>query len=577
MKKLVLILILLIPGIALIAQSANSCDYELKGIVLDAETKEVLPFVQVAISGTQLVALTDINGEFHLTDLCEESHSLSISCLGYCDTTCHLHHHISETPYIYLKQQASILDAVTISAEREREEGTESIAQLSLGKDELSANVTQSLASALSDIDGLTFTSVGSNVQLPVIHGLYGNRVLILNNGIKHGFQNWGSDHAPEIDIATANRITVLKGAAGVRYGPEAIGGAIVVEADPLNFNQPFSANIGTGYQTNGRGYFVNAGLAQGGERLSYHLGANYTRIGDRNTPDYSLTNSGKEERSINGGLRYRLNDNLDVKVYYSYLSQNLGILRSSIAETGESLTRALNADEPNFIRPFSYDINEPRQFIQHHLGKVETSWRYAEDAKLTFRVGTQINQREEYDVRRNSELPIIDLDLITNDIQLEWEHPEWLGLDGLVGFQVFTQNNDNNPGTRTTAFIPNYNTFRVSAFFVESLKNNNNTFELGVRFDHENNNVRGRETNQDLFTDDYNFTNVTASLGYVRNISANTTFRTNLAMAWRTPNMAELFSFGQHGFKTSFGLLRYYFDENEGGRVRTDRVPGLF
>ncbi|MEM8586290.1 MAG: TonB-dependent receptor, partial [Bacteroidota bacterium] len=92
----------------------------------------------------------------------------------------------------------------------------------------------------------------------------------------------------------------------------------------------------------------------------------------------------------------------------------------------------------------------------------------------------------------------------------------------------------------------------------------------------YENNDVRGRELNQNLFTDNYNFANVTASLGYVRNISAKTTFRTNLAMAWRTPNMAELFSFGQHGFRTSFGLLRYYFDENEGGRVRTNRVTLL-
>ena len=202
--------------------------------------------------------------------------------------------------------------------------------------------------------------------------------------------------------------------------------------------------------------------------------------------------------------------------------------------------------------------------------------WRYADDAKLTFRLGSQLNKREEFDVRRNADLPIIDLDLITNDYQLEWKHPEWFKLDGLIGLQVFTQNNDNNPGTGTTPFVPNYNNYRYSAFVIESLKGDRSTFEIGLRLDHEYSSVRGRETNQDIFRDTYSFTNLTASLGYIRRISDNTTFRTNIGTAWRSPNMAELFSFGQHGFKTSFGLLRYYTDEDRNDALRTDRVIPL-
>ena len=83
-------------------------------------------------------------------------------------------------------------------------------------------NRTSSLASIASEIDGVTFISSGSNVERPVIHGLYGNRVLVLNNYLKHGFQNWGDDHAPEINISSVDRISVLKGSSGVRFGPEA-------------------------------------------------------------------------------------------------------------------------------------------------------------------------------------------------------------------------------------------------------------------------------------------------------------------------------------------------------------------
>ncbi len=575
MKNVLFIFTMLVINVGLIAQNADSCTYEMKGIILDADTEEVLQYVAVNIKGTQHFSLTDTNGEFHIKKLCNSSNSLTISCLGYCDTTCQHFYEYSEKPYIYLRKEKNYLETVTITAARTKEAGTASISQRSLNKEVLSIDPTQSLAAAISKVEGVTFTSTGNNVQLPVIHGLYGNRILILNNGIKHGFQNWGSDHAPEIDISTANRVTVLKGAAGVRYGPEALGGAIIVDANPLLLTQPFKANVGTGYQTNGKGYFANSEISQGLDKWSYHLGANYSRIGDRHTPDYSLTNTGKEERAINGGLRYHMKD-LDFKIYYSYLNQNLGLLRSSIAHSGTAFIRAINSDEPIIINEFSYDINQPRQLVQHHLGKVEVDWRYADDAKLTLRIGSQLNKREEYDVRRNAELPIIDLDIITNDFQLDWKHPDWLELDGLVGLQVFTQNNDNNPGTQTTPFIPNYNSFRFSAFAIESLKKSNNTFELGIRLDHEYNNVRGRETSQKIFRDNYSFTNLTSSFGYIRHVSNKTTFRTNLATAWRTPNMAELYSFGQHGFKTSFGLLRYYSDENENGALRTDKVIDL-
>lgn len=575
MKLVLFILTFFTISTSLNAQDAAICDFELKGVILDADTKEALPYVLVNIKGTQRSSLTDINGEFVIKHVCNQTNTLVISCLGYCDTTCQHFHEHNRKSNIYLKKEVSTLDLATIVAEQVRKDGTVSIAQQTLNKELLSTDLTQSLASAISQVEGVTFTSVGNNIQLPVIHGLYGNRVLVLNNGFKHGFQNWGTDHAPEIDVSTANRVTILKGAAGVRYGPEALGGAIIVEADPLHLNETFKSQIGTGYQTNGRGYYANAKIAQGLKKWSYHLGANYTRIGDKHTPDYSLTNTGKEEKSINGGLRYHL-DNLDFKVYYSYLNQKLGQLRSSIASSGTAIVRAINSNEPIIINDFSYDINEPNQVAQHHLGKVEANWWYADDAKLTFRFGTQLNQRKEFDVRRNADIPIIDLDLITNDVQLEWKHPEWFDLDGLVGLQVFTQNNDNNPGTQTTPFVPNYNTSRYSAFAIESLKRANSKFEVGIRLDYEINDVRGRETNQNIFRDRYNFTNLTSSFGYILNISDNTTFRTNLATAWRTPNMAELFSFGQHGFKSSFGLLRYYTDQNENDKLRTDRVIPL-
>jgi len=568
--KLKLLILILFMGILAYAEAQNKpCDVMMKGRVLDVDTDEPIPNAVIQAEGTEKYTTTDIDGNFKLEGLCSNDIVLIISCIGYADSKKE-HDHDSDI-HFYLKQEVTGLDEVTIQAQRIKEKGTETIAQVSVGKTEIISNPTQSLASVLSNLEGVTFSSNGTNVQLPIIHGLYGNRVLILNNGLKHGFQNWGTDHAPEIDITSANSITVIKGAAGVRYGPEALGGAIIVESNPLLLNNPFYAQIGTGYQSNGRGYNGNFEIGNGLENWSYFVNGSYTRIGDRNTPDYNLTNSGKEEKAFSFGVLRHIQE-WDFKVQYSFIDQNLAFLRSSIASSPDSFIRAINSEEPIIINPFSYDINEPSQTTQHHLAKAEVNWWYADDARISFIAGLQLNKRDEFDVRRNSNLPIIDLDLLTYDYQLEWKHPIWQGLDGIVGVQYFSQNNDNNPGTQTTPFIPNYNTDRFSAFAVESVEIGRNTLEAGVRFDFETNDVRGRETNQDIFRDNYSFTNFTGSLGLVRSFSDNTIFRSNLGTAWRTPNMQELFSFGQHGFKTIFGLLR--FQDNNGEISTAEVIP---
>ncbi len=548
----------------------DQCSYSVSGQVLDVDTNQPIPYAAIKVDGTDKYTTTDTDGKFKIEGLCSKQNTLIISSVGYSNSKKE-HDHSSELQF-YLTQEVTGLDEVTIQAERAKEKGTETISQVTVSKADIVSNPTQSLASALAGIEGVTFSSNGSNVQLPIIHGLYGNRILILNNGLKHGFQNWGTDHAPEIDITSASSITVVKGAAGVRYGPEALGGAIIVELNPLLLNNPTYAEVGTGYQTNGRGYNANFEIGQGTKNWSYFANGSYARIGDRNAPDYNLTNSGKEEKAFSVGVLRHLTK-WDFQINYSFVDQNLALLRSSIANSPDSFIRAINSTEPIIINPFSYDINQPNQTTQHHLAKAKINWWYDDGARLTFIGGIQLNKRDEFDVRRNSELPIIDLDLLTYDYQLEWKHPEWFGLNGLAGVQYFSQNNDNNPGTQTTPFIPNYNTDRFSAFVVENLEFGKNTLEAGIRFDFETNDVRGRETNQDIFRDNYSFTNFTGSLGYVRQISENSSFRTNIGTAWRTPNMEELFSFGQHGFKTTFGLLRF---QDNNGQLSTSEVIAL-
>jgi iron complex outermembrane recepter protein len=545
---------------------------DLKGIVYDAESKQPLAGAIVQVEAQPVIRkVTNQDGTFSISGRYEKS-ELQISYLGYKPLKTNIEPGVLKQ--IYLEPDETTLSAVEIQGERFRDEGTKTLSISNIGREEISRNATASLGTLLGGIQGVSFASFGANVQLPIIHGLYGNRILILNNGFKHGFQNWGSDHAPEIDIQSAESISVVKGAAAVRYGPDALGGVVITESHSLPFQTGLNGTVHSGFQTNGRGLHAGINLAEGYEKLSWNIGGRAQMVGDRNAPDYLLTNTGAREGSFYSGAKYKISDKMIVKGNYSFIRQNLGILRSSIGSSGAALIRNFEADRPVFIKDFSYEINEPNQIITHHLGSLKFDWNPKEDNFFSLRYAFQSNSREEFDVRRNANLPILDLTLTTHDVQADFTHQLSSRIKGVVGTQLLIQSNNNNPGTNITPFIPNYESFRASLFWVETLHLANAEWEFGVRYDYEKNSVAGRERTQAPFSDSFYFSNFSGAIGYVTQIGKGSTFRSNIGTGWRPPNMAELYSFGQHEARQLFGLLRY--EQDLEGNLRNDRVVPL-
>jgi iron complex outermembrane receptor protein len=115
-----------------------------------------------------------------------------------------------------------------------------------------------SLAEALSRVTGVAMLQTGATISKPVIHGLHGNRILTINNGVRQEGQQWGNEHAPEIDLFIAGRLTVIKGVDELRYGSDAIGGVILVEPKALRTLPGYNAEFNAGYFTNNRQYIAS-------------------------------------------------------------------------------------------------------------------------------------------------------------------------------------------------------------------------------------------------------------------------------------------------------------------------------
>ncbi len=541
-------------GQSLLAQQAF-----FTGKVVDKETGEPLVGVKLSTETEPILrGRTNLNGDFSIATKLTNAEFI-VSFVGY--DTLRVSLQANKWIDLALEESSYELDEVSVKGDRAAKKELNTLPQTAIKKDELSRNSSAQLGDIVAQVDGVTFASTGSNIQLPVIHGLYGNRILILNNGFTQGFQNWGSDHAPEVDVSGAERIRVVKGAAGVKYGPEALGGALIVENNDLAFNKSIYGDVTTSYQTNGRGYGVNAAIGQGFKNFSYHLGGNYNKVGDRSAPSYNLTNTGFDEYAYQGGVKFRKGE-WTAQANYSSIRQNLGILRAAIGSSGPALIKNFEAEIPTYIKDFSYAINEPNQIVTHQLAAGIIT-RYLENGNVELRFARQWNARKEWDVRRNADLPVLDLELITDEVQLEWNHRWNERFSGTWGVNYFWQFNRNNPGTLVTPFIPNFRLTRLSGFMLERMEVQNGRWELGVRYDFDTREVSGRTNAQEIFRDNFDFHNVTASLGYQANLNENTTFTNNVGTGWRPPNMHELYSFGQHEARTSFGLLRYVPDSD--------------
>ncbi|MBT9444226.1 MAG: TonB-dependent receptor [Hyphomonadaceae bacterium] len=99
-----------------------------------------------------------------------------------------------------------------------------------LNRDAVTDNLVGGLGETVANLPGVSSSFYGAGASRPVIRGLGDDRVRVLENGIGAiDAASASPDHAPTADGLDAERIEVMRGAAALAYGGNAIGGVINV------------------------------------------------------------------------------------------------------------------------------------------------------------------------------------------------------------------------------------------------------------------------------------------------------------------------------------------------------------
>lgn len=539
-------------------RSQDRCVLSASGQVV-TETGAPLSAAVVQVQGASRATTTDENGNFTLDKLCPGEYIVEVRYVGYAATITKVNAG-AEKPYmIQLQPESKNLDAVVVQEKVDNVERTANYMVVS--GEALDKAAGKPLGEALKAIPGVNTVQSGPGIFKPVIHGVHSQRVLILNHGIRQEGQQWGAEHAPEIDPFIASNIVVVKDAAAIRYGTDALGGVIVVNPAELPTKPGLGGSLNLIGQTNGRSGTAS-GMLEGGmkklEGFGWRIQGTAKRAGDYHAPDYSLTNTGVREFDISAAAGYHA-EKFGVEAFYSHFQTELGILKGSATSNLDDLIRAMETEPPIGTTDFSYAISPPRQEVSHnllkvngHMGRTKGEWR--------LQYGYQSNYRKEFDNRPGdlSSVPAIDLKLVTHTMEVEYETIPSSGLQFCFGANGIYQDNINVPGTQRVPFIPNFTSVSGGPFAVGKAEWKGWTIDLGTRYDVRSYAVVGYDYKNTLYTADLLFHNASVSTGFTRTLKNNQLIKLNLSSAWRPPHVAELYSLGTHQSAAAieYGLL---------------------
>lgn len=554
LTRLVFFIILSLPTIAF---SQSDCSLVFSGQVVGGG--DPVPGVAILIREIQKGVVSSIEGRFRIDGLCKGVYTVELRFLGYKPLIIDLDLDGNVDRTIQLEEETKKLDEVVIKGTTDNIQNAQNY--VTLTEKDLAATAGKSLGESLKEISGVNTIQAGPGIFKPVIHGVHSTRVLILNHGIRQEGQQWGAEHAPEVDPFIASELVVVKDASAIKYGTDALGGVVVVNPPSLPEKAGLGGTINMIGQTNGRGGTVS-GMLEGGlkdhDGWGWRLQGTAKRAGDYHAANYQLTNTGSKELDFSGAAGYH-GKKFGTEVFFSHFQTELGILKGTAVSSFDDLGEAMLRPVPQYTSPFSYRIEAPRQEVMHNLLKINAHTE-TDKGDFHFQYGFQDNSRKEFDMRIGSltDAPALDLKLSTHTFDAEWEFGKenvnsfCFGLNGMI------QQNSNVYGTSRIPFIPNFTSVSAGPFFVSKFYLRAWTIDAGARYDYKHYDVAGYDYKNSLFRANTGFQNVSATLGATVVLKNHQSFSMNLSTASRPPHVAELYSLGTHqsAVANEYGLL---------------------
>jgi iron complex outermembrane receptor protein len=188
---------------------------------------------------------------------------------------------------------------------------------------------------------------------------------------------------------------------------------------------------------------------------------------------------------------------------------------------------------------------------VQHYLAKVRVFWSGSGGHRWQLVIAHQENDRKEYDRALITDRPELSLSIGTSSADLSRETSRSAVRSGGVGLQMLYQQ---NVWSGSRFFIPNFRNVTIGSYAFERWQLGAYTIEGALRFDYRSLLVFRNRNGMSSSTARH-FFNPSSTLSISRKLSENMQLRSNTSLAWRAPQVNELYVNGLHHGTASFEI----------------------
>ncbi len=410
--------------------------------------------------------------------------------------------------------------------------------------DALQEKLATTIGETLGQEPGIRSAQFGKAVGRPVIHGLGGPRVRVMEDRIDTlDVSVTSADHATTIDPFVADRIEVLKGASSLLYGSGAIGGVVDVHTGRIPHDVPgetFTGGIESRYDANNEGTATALRLDGGAGRWAWHVDGAWKDGDDYEIPGFAEV----DEDDVSGTLPGSFFDTESVAAGVSFVD-DWGFVGASLsrieAQYGLPGGHAHHEDE-------DHEEEHDEDHDEHEEDALSTPRLDMEQTRLDFELGvdrdfgrfTSFNVRLGVNRYEHSEIEP-DGAVATRFRNDAWElrteamyaTQRW---NGAIGLQHTTREFS---ALGEEAFTPPVDTHATGLFWVGERQFDRLSLELGARI--------GRVAHDPDTGRDARFTTFSTSAGMVLPVGDDTRFSIVADLSSRAPVSEELYSDGPH------------------------------
>jgi len=399
----------------------------------------------------------------------------------------------------------------------------------------LDMRLESTLGETLANETGVSASYFGPNASRPIIRGLDGERVRILQNGSGVLDASGSSpDHGVAVEPLTVERIEIIRGPATLLYGGSAIGGVVNAIDNRIPAFAPHKGLSGSAQLRLGGAADERAGVVKldgGNERFALHVDAFRRDTSDLRIPGlaWSARKIATDPTNPDNAARNRLPNSASS-------SDGMAIGGSALFERGH-LGVSASQYNSNYGTVVEREVTIDQRQNRYDLAGEMRDLGFVETAK--FHAG--------YTDYRHTEFEGPDPGTIFKhrgyDARLDLRHRQIGIFEGAFGFQL---QNSRFQALGDEAFIPPVSTRTASAFVYEEAPLGPLRLSAGARVD----SVRlSADEVLPAFTPaaTRDFTASSGSVGALYPLGPDYAVAANLSYTERAPNYAEIFANGPH------------------------------